>query len=283
MIPRRTVPNGPNWSAYNTALLRAQHQVVDRGSIFLDPLAVRITGESADSIARTARQFPQVARLRQYIAARSRFAEDSLAKAVNRGVRQVVVLGAGFDTLGLRNPYSDKGVRVFEVDRAQTQALKRQCVNKANLKVPPGVTFVAVDFEKDAFFRKLALAGFSRQNPAFFIWLGVVVYLSRKAVTNTLSAIATMSDAEIVFDYSEPLSSISPEHRALYKTMIERAKASGEPWRTVFRAPEVAQGLSRLGFSEVEDLGSQAIAARYYPKGYPAGSGGHIVRARTSK
>lgn len=279
----QTIQQGPNWSAYNTALLRAQHQVVEGGSIFFDPLAVPITGQSAESIARAARQFPQVARLRQYIAARSRFAEDSLAKAIGRGVRQVVVLGAGFDTIGLRNPHSDKGVRVFELDRPQTQLLKRQFLDKAKLKIPPSLTFVTVDFEKEAFLKALSSAGFSLRDPAFFIWLGVVVYLSRNAVTETLSAIATMGEAEVVFDYGEPLSSISPEHRARYKAMIERSKASGEPWRTVFRAPEVAGGLSRLGFSEIEDLGPEAIAARYYPKGYAVGSGGHIVRARRRK
>jgi methyltransferase (TIGR00027 family) len=270
--------DGPSWSAYSVALLRAQHQVVEGGSIFPDPLAVRITGESADTIARGAREHPQSA-LRQFVVVRSRFAEDSLADAVDRGVRQVVLLGAGLDTFGLRNPHAGKGVRVFEVDRLATQRLKRRFLDKANLAVPPALTFVAADFERESFLRRLSLAGFSTQDPAFFIWLGVVVYLSRKAVSAALSAIAMLPDAEVVFDYGEPPASIAEPHRTRYKAIIARAKASGEPWLSVFTPAEMAAGLAKLGFSEVEDLGPDAVAARYFREEL-AGGGGHIVRAR---
>src|SRR5262249_61130663 len=81
------------------------------------------------------------------IAARSRLSEDALAASVARGVRQVVVLGAGLDTFSLRNPYAEQGVRVFEVDHPATQAWKRERLREAGLALPASLTFPPVDFE----------------------------------------------------------------------------------------------------------------------------------------
>jgi len=262
------------------ALLRAQHQVVEGGAIFSDPLAVPITGRSADVIAQGARDFPQFAGIRQYIAVRSRFAEDTLADAVMRGVRQVVVLGAGLDTFGLRNPYAGKGLRVFEVDRPETQRLKQVCLKKANLPVPAALTFVGVDFERQSFLTQLSLSGFRTEEPAFFIWLGVVVYLTRKAVADTLAAVATLPDAEIVFDYGVPPASIPQPHRARYEAMIARAQRNGEPWRSVFTPEEIAGLLTRLGFSHIEDISPNVVVARLPLDREIKGGGGHILRAR---
>jgi methyltransferase (TIGR00027 family) len=65
------------------------------------------------------------------MAARSRFAEDELGRAVGRGTRQYVILGAGFDTFAYRNPYAD--LRVFEVDHPVTQAWKRRQLVSASI------------------------------------------------------------------------------------------------------------------------------------------------------
>ena len=277
MVAGEARQDTPSRSAYGVALLRAQHQVAEGGSIFPDPLAIPITGANPENLARRAEQFPHLAVFRNYIATRSRFAEDCLAKAVDRGVRQIVSLGAGLDTFGLRNPYAERGVRVFEVDRPATQMWKRRCLTKANLPIPPSLTFVAVDFENGSFLKPLASSGFKMREPAFFIWLGVVSYLSRKAIAATLTTIATVPDAEIVFDYGEPLASIPPQGRAGYKSVIARMSAAGEPWVSFFTPAEIASGLPKLGFSDIEDLGSGELDARYPGVGSPTGA--HLVRA----
>src|SRR5262245_32586884 len=90
---------------------------MEGGTIYPDPLAVSILGEYVDVISGFVREHPEPDRLRLFIAACSRFAEDCIASAVARDVRQVVVLGAGLDTFGLCNPHAGKELRVFEVDR----------------------------------------------------------------------------------------------------------------------------------------------------------------------
>jgi len=259
--------------------LRAQHQIADKGSIFPDPLAAPIIGVSPEILASKAQEFKQNAPLRQFIAARSRFAEDSITKAVDRGVRQVVVLGAGLDTFGLRNPYRDQGLRVFEVDRLAAQRWKRHSIAQAKLPVPEALTFVAVDFEKQSFLKRLGLSGFDAKKPAFFVWLGVVQYLSRDAITGTLAAIARIPDAEIVFDYGEPPSSYPPERRTRYELVIKIVELWGEPWVSFFTPAQMNRGLTTLGFLEIEDLGAAEIAARYPGAGQLGAL--RLVRARS--
>ncbi len=63
---------------------------------------------------------------RASLAARSRYAEDELAKALERGVRQYVILGAGLDTFAYRNQYPENSLKVFEVDYPAAQEWKRK-------------------------------------------------------------------------------------------------------------------------------------------------------------
>ena len=120
----------PSQTAQRAAAHRAAHQLLEHGRIFHDPLAVQILGESPGTIAREAAANPERRGMRLFIAARARFAESAVAAAVQRGVRQLVVLGAGLDTFAYRNPHAD--LRVFEVDHPATQAWKRQRLAEAD-------------------------------------------------------------------------------------------------------------------------------------------------------
>ena len=141
----------PSQTARGAAAYRAVHQTLDGGSIFRDPFALRIlddeTRAGLDGIAADESLRP----MRLLIAARSRFSEDMLSAAVTRGIRQVVVLGAGLDTFALRNPHAGVGLRVFEVDYPATQAWKRERLKDAGIEIPASLIFAPVDFERQRF------------------------------------------------------------------------------------------------------------------------------------
>ena len=139
---------------------------------------------------------------------------------------QFVILGAGFDTRAFRFPRST-GVRSFEVDTPETQAIKRQALEKAGIDTQ-GVTFVSADFEKEDWLARLVEAGFDPSQPALFLWEGVIIYLDREAVENTLRKIASTAKGSLVaFDY---YTSESLESPALYWRYARAAtKAAGEP------------------------------------------------------
>jgi O-methyltransferase involved in polyketide biosynthesis len=69
---------------------------------------------------------------------------------------------------------------VFEVDHPTTQQWKRERIQKAKLQIPAWLSFVTVDFEQQSLFERLKSMGFEPNRSAFFTWLGVVPYLSRR-------------------------------------------------------------------------------------------------------
>jgi len=221
--------------------------------------------------------------MRLFIALRTRFAEDALAAAVERGVRQLVVLGAGLDTYAYRSPWGER-VRRFEVDDPATQAWKRARLTHAGIAAPAWLTFAPLQFEQHTLADGLAAAGFDPARQSFFIWLGVVPYLTEAAVQSTLEFIAGVAGgAHVVFDYADAPEFFSPEVRAEYERGAARVEALGEKWLTHFEPEELRSELAGLGFREIEDLGPPQMVARFFPNytGPIAERGGHILRATT--
>jgi methyltransferase (TIGR00027 family) len=226
----------PSRTAWAAAAHRAAHQVLEDGRIFSDPLAIRILGQDPASIARDAADHPSRLGMRLFIAARTRFAEDALAAAVSSGVTQLVVLGAGLDTYAYRNPFPDH-LRVFEVDHPATQAWKRERLAGATIALPPSLTFAPIDFERQTLPDGLTAAGFNPTQQTFFTWLGVVPYLTEDAIWSTLAFIASLPcGAHVVFDYSDPPHTLSPEMRAYHDRRAARVESIGESWIAYFEA-----------------------------------------------
>jgi len=221
--------------------------------------------------------------MRIFIAARTRFAEDTLSTAVERGVTQLVVLGAGLDTYAYRSPLSHR-LHVFEVDHPATQAWKRGRLEEAAIAIPDSLTFAPIDFEHQTLSEGLAAARFDPAQSTFFTWLGVVPYLTEDAVWSTLAFIASLPNgAHVVFDYSNPPDSLPAESRFHHDIRAARVAAIGEAWLTYFESDQLAEKLLALGFSQIEDLGPPQIAARYFPEPVSTAPehGGHVIQAAT--
>ena len=191
----------PSRTARGAAAYRAIHQTLEGGVIFKDPLASKLLDEQTTVFLNEMAADGSLRPMRLFIAARSRFSEDTMANCVAGGVRQVVVLGAGLDTFSLRNPFAHLGVRVFEVDYAATQLWKRERIRAAGLIKPPSLIFAPVDFEQESLSEGLTRVGFGPNQPAFFQWLGVVPYLTKEAVSATLKFISEVPQAVVVFDF----------------------------------------------------------------------------------
>jgi methyltransferase (TIGR00027 family) len=254
---------------------------MEQGRIFADALALRILNEDAAGIARWVEERASGRRMRIFIAARTRFAEDSLAAACECGVRQLVVLGAGLDTYAYRGALRDR-LQIWEVDHPATQAWKRQRLADAGIAEPSNLTFAPIDFERETLADGLAAAGCDPRLQSFFTWLGVVPYLTEEAIMSTLAFIASLpGGARVVFDYADPPESLTPEMRADHERRAARVAGAGEAFRSYFDADAMRRELTDLGFEEVEDLGPRQIAERYFPSrvALMPERGGHVVRA----
>jgi len=275
----------PSRAALGAARHRAAHQVLEHGFIFTDPLAARILGADAEAAIREAENDLSRRKLRLFIAVRTRFAEDSLTVAATRGVRQLVVLGAGLDTYAYRTTLGGS-LRMFEVDHPATQSWKRQRLAEAAIPVPRALTFAPLDFERETLAQGLTAVGFDPAQQTFFTWLGVVPYLTEQAVFSTLSFIAGLpGGAHVVFDYGNPATSNTDQdqYAAAHEMLASRVASVGEAFRSHFETDALHAKLLALGFREIEDLGPVLIRERYFANrgGSSSDRGGHILRATT--
>lgn len=251
----------PSRTALRVALRRAAHQTVDNPLVFEDPLATRILGSHAEELRAPQRVSSKI--LRAFLVARSRYAEDTLARGIEHGVTQYVLLGAGLDTFAYRNPFTD--IRVFEVDHPATQAWKLELLRGSGITVPSAVTHVAVDFEHQALAARLAESGFRTDEPTFFAWLGVVPYLTEPAFQSTLEVIASQPKGSgFVMDYAPPPHTLSMLERMAFESLAARVAMVGEPFQLFFTPEDLADRLHKAGFTQIEDLGRDAINDRYF-------------------
>jgi methyltransferase (TIGR00027 family) len=197
---------------------------------------------------------------------RPRLVDDLAVASVKQGVTQIVLLGAGFDTLAWRCQAELSGVTLFEVDHPATQIAKRTASER--LGIPANLRFVAVDFETEDFVEKLRQAGFDAQRPSFIIWVGVSYYLTAAAVAQTLTRIAAISQpgTKLVWDYllQEILDGTSPNKEALDKA--RRAAQLGEPWLFGLATEQVSPFLVQFGFRLCQDYSAEELHQQYCPQ-----------------
>lgn len=135
--------------------------------------------------------------------ARTRHFDEALLSALHDGARQVVILGAGYDSRAFRFRDELAGVRVLELDHPGTQARKIALLAASNTALPENVSLIGIDFAKQSFRRVLARNGFDRTAKTVFLWEGVSYYLPLKAVDDVLSFVAACAPGStIVFDYA---------------------------------------------------------------------------------
>lgn len=208
---------------------------------------------------------------------RTRYMDDVLRGSLHDGARQVVILGAGFDT----RPYRVgdlAGAQVFEVDHPGVQAAKRQAVERASIAVPPNVALVGLDFEHDDLAGVLAAAGFQAGIRTLFIWEGVTQYISRQAIEDTLAWIGGVGGpgSRLVFSYIREDVIEGGAATAAERQVMARAERGGAPWRTGLDPAEVPGILDRHGLDVIEEVGGEEYRSRYLE---PAGRDLATLRA----
>jgi methyltransferase (TIGR00027 family) len=206
---------------------------------------------------------------------RTRLIDDRLLAALHDGVKQIVILGAGFDSRAYRFTEHLNDVRVIEVDQPDTQRLKVERVRDIFGQLPPHVTYAPIDLASETLGRGLADAGYAADQKAFFIWEGVTFYLPADAVRGMLGWIAANSAAasRVVFDYTydssiQMLKTIDLDTvPALWRQAILRFRSltAGEPW--IFGLPDQQEKefLNGLGLEahQIVGMNSREAVERY--------------------
>jgi methyltransferase (TIGR00027 family) len=228
--------------------------------IMTDRWAEAIAGEEGHEIAkRFDARWPH---MEPWLALRVAFLDRLVGLAVDRlSVKQIVVLGAGYDTRAARLPRS--GVEFFEVDHPATQAAKRERLARLDGYPVDAAHYTSCDFERENPVDRLAATGFRTDEPALVIWEGVVPYLTEEAVRVTLKRIASgLSPRTLVaFDFvGKKLAEgvkISEKDRA----MRDYVDGLGEPIR--FGSNHIVPLLAECGFLWARQLSFDELALEW--------------------
>jgi methyltransferase (TIGR00027 family) len=235
--------------------------------IHVDDVAHLLIGVSGpDALLQAMQQWgvPSAARVCAYFALRHRYAEDRLAQAIARGVRQVVLLGAGLDSLALRQPHLAEQVVLVEVDHPDSQRWKLARLEELG-RATPSVVYLPVDFATQDLEARLADSPLRLDRPTYFSWLGVTQYIDRRAGAATLGFVARQpAGSEIVFDFIVENDLLAPLERAFSDAAARHSAQRGEPWQTTFDPTELERHLADLGFAGIERLTPGIAASRYY-------------------
>lgn len=248
-------------TALGVAALRATHRALDAEPWILDdPIAIKLLGPDAAStlLDRDRLQHPAARALRSHVLLRSRVAEERLEVAAAAGLRQCVILGAGFDTFAYRQPAWASPLQIFEVDHPASQADKQARVHAAGLEAPPNLVHAPIDFEATPLAEGLRAAGFDAAAPAFFSWLGVTMYLTRPAIEAVFRFVGALPrGSRMVLTFAQPEDGGT-------SNLADMAASVGEPWITRFTPGELAETLRDSGFNAVDILAPEEARGRYF-------------------
>ena len=225
-----------------------------------DPWALALAGPEGEALSR--RWDEHSPSMVLWMALRTRYLDDCVLRALDRGVRQVVVLGAGLDTRAAR--LARQGVRFFEVDQHASQAEKREKLSRFADYPINAATFVSCDFERDDFVELLEAAGLDRRAPVCFLWEGVIYYLAEAAARSTLERLTSEFDpgSLLVFDYlNSKMAKASPRLRDEDRAMKGIIDELGEPMR--FGIDDPTPLMLECGYRFLRTVSFDELALQY--------------------
>jgi methyltransferase (TIGR00027 family) len=212
---------------------------------------------------------------------RARYIEETLFEAVDRGIEQYVIIGAGLDTLAFRRRDVRGRLQIFEIDHPASQAFKRARLANAGLVAPEYLHFAAADLEHEAVSAALNRTPYDPTARTFFAWPGVAMYLTRDAVFRTLRSISQIAPggSELVFDYIEP-GAFGADAPKRVRLILERVREYGEPMRSGLDPTILSSELADVGLYLIEDVGPAEVQARFLDQsdGFRATEYWHLAR-----
>lgn len=198
--------------------------------------------------------------------ARTRYIDDLLLNRIQRGIRQVVILGAGFDTRAHRLRALD-GIPVLEVDHPNTAARKKALLENASAHLSPTLSYLSVDFNRQSLRQLLSDRLIDLSQPAVFLWEGVTNYLEPPAVEDVMNRIGTLpAGSSLIFTYIDRNVLDHPAGWYGAERLLADLRDVGEKW-TFGIAPEQLPGwLQSFGLRLTGDKSAQEYRNIYIPE-----------------
>ncbi len=270
--PSATAEMVASWRALD-ALLPPERRIVHDpyARAFLGPTRGRLVDAAARLPARalaalTRRLDRLVAGSMSFVLARHRALDELVALEAGRGLEQVVVLGAGYDSRSVRLAGLLEGTRLFEVDHPATAARKAALAPQVFADAPRAETVsVTVDFQRQSLEERLLACGFEPARRTAWLWEGVTMYLTEDAVRGTLAIVRRLSGSgsTLGFDTWSPPGSGLPKLVLRDVPALAMALLYAEPFVWSPAPERVRELLGEEGFALREQTARRPLLARY--------------------
>jgi len=266
----------PSKMAEMIALHRVAESTLPEGTrVCYDPYAIHFVSPEVIEFARKNPEKTKAMRehyerlfpgLGNSIRARVRYFDDFVAEAVDDGIEQLVVLGAGYDTRAYRIDGLKERVNVFEVDHPDTQEVKMEKIEKIFGALPLHVAYVPLDFEKDGLGPRLMEMGYDRSKKTLFVMEGLIMYIPPKAVDDVFSFIVNNSGkgSWVIFDYYPDFMVDGESELDVANNIRNFLIQQGEPLKFGIREGSVEAFLTERGLSRVQNVTSEDYKRAYF-------------------
>lgn len=188
--------------------------------------------------------------------ARTRFIDGAVEQALRENVRQIAILGAGFDCRAHRLACIG-GTPVFEVDHPATLEVKRKRLRQVVGGLPSNVRHVPIDFNRESLPQVLREARLDTRPPTLFLWEGVTNYLAADAVDSVLRYIASFPGSRLIFTYVHRGALDGSAFFEDAAALLRNVAAVGEPWTFGLDPTELSDYLRERGLQFIRDAGAR--------------------------
>lgn len=195
---------------------------------------------------------------------RKTYIEHCVRQAIDSGAKQVIVLGAGFDTLALRLSHEFSAVVFIEVDHPATSQAKLESLNSQS-QIADNYYFAAVDFSRESLYESLKnFQSFDKSLHSVFVCEGVLMYLSESDVGQLLENVNQLTNQKkhFVFTSLEPLESSSNDSGYLLRLYL-RLKHESLGWTCSQEL--ISAFLSKYHYQKIESVEDFEIAKMIMP------------------
>jgi len=198
--------------------------------------------------------------------ARTKYIDDLLEATIKEGSKQVIILGAGFDTRSVRLNFL-KTISIIEIDHPDTSNFKLAILKKSMEQLPPHINFQQVDFNKQSLNEIAEQAKINFLLPTTIIWEGVTNYLTKEAIHDTFNFTKQfISPFNLIFTYIDEDVLNNPGHFKGTGQLFANLKNNEEQWSFGFNPNKLASYLQQFDLALKEDLNATEYRNRYMPE-----------------
>lgn len=202
---------------------------------------------------------------------RKRFMDDEVRRALDDGASQLLVVGAGFDSLAFRIAGRFRDVQCFELDHPATQSVKRGALDPV-----PNLHYVAADLASKSVAEALEFSGWRSDTRSVVVAEGLLMYLEEAEVIHFFQGVraATARGTTLAFTHIGVDDDGAPAAGTRSRAMRVALKLAGEPLKWGIRREALPGFLDAHGYTLLRAPTPEALRESYL---VPAGLGDEIV------